>query len=222
MKHLRYVLFDLDGTLIDSEGYYYRGFAPFLLEHFGVSISMDDWMRYFVGHTLAQNIKFMEKRWGIITTREFIIKHTQPYYDSHVNSIGLMPGALELIDHLKSSDIKLALVTSSFSDFAQEVLTTNKILHHFETLITRDKVVKPKPDAEPYLMAMRYFGGLPEEYLALEDSIAGLHSAQSAGVSCFIVNTFKLEEFKKADAVFDSLLQVKNKLFPERLEEKEL
>ena len=222
MKHLRYVLFDLDGTLIDSEGYYFRGFAPFLLEHFGINISMDDWMRYFVGHTLAQNIVFMEKRWGIKTTREFIIKHTQPYYDSHVGSIGLMSGALELIDHLKSADIKLALVTSSFSDFAQEVLTTNKILHYFETLITRDKVVKPKPDAEPYQMAMSYFGGLPEEYLALEDSIAGLNSAQSAGISCFIINAFKMDEFKKADAVFDSLMQVKNRLFAECIEQKEL
>src|SRR5690606_11039451 len=120
---IKAVLFDLDGTLIDSEFFYFSNWSPILAEEFGVEITYEDWIKDFAGHTLVRNVGFLRDQFGIETTQEFMWTATRANYaKSDMTTIRLMPHAKEILDLLKSKDIRIALVTSSYNTTVQTVL----------------------------------------------------------------------------------------------------
>lgn len=217
MKNIQAVLFDLDGTLIDSEHFYYSNWKPILAQYFGLEISYDDWIEYFAGHTLVDNVRFLSEKWGIETTDEFMWKETRAAYaKSDMTNIALMPYAAEILDELQAAGKRIALVTSSFRTTVDTVLGHHGLLSYFEFFVTREKVSRPKPDPEPYVLATTLLGLPKEQVVAIEDTSTGFTSAQGAGLTCIAVTRQAAERRKLVEApvLLPGLQEVRELLLP--------
>ncbi|MFD1771913.1 HAD family hydrolase [Sphingobacterium suaedae] len=211
MEHIEAVLFDLDGTLIDSEHFYYSNWKPLLAMHFGLEINFDDWIRYFAGHTLVRNVQFLKEHWGIDTTEEFMWKETRAAYaKADMTKIALMPYAREILDALQQAGKRMALVTSSYQTTVDTVLGHHGLLPYFEFFVTRENVEYAKPNPEPYLQAVALLGVANEHVVAIEDTSTGLKAAQDAGITCIAVSRQAVErpKLEKASHLVENLLEV--------------
>ncbi|WP_270088554.1 HAD family hydrolase [Sphingobacterium sp. SYP-B4668] len=213
MNDLQAVFFDLDGTLIDSEYYYFKNWGPIIAEEFGIELTFEDWVRHFAGHTLVSNVETIREVYGVDTTVEFMWTRTRAAYESSdMTTINLMPYAREILTNLKEKGTQIALVTSSYRTTVDKVLGHHGLLPYFSIIITRDSVQQPKPNPEPYLLAVEEMGIDAQNCLVIEDTITGTTAAQAAGLYCIAVSEqpIEREKLKVADQLFSNLEQVWN------------
>lgn len=203
MKQKQAILFDLDGTLIDSEYFYYRNWAPILAENFDLNIDFDDWIRWFAGHTLVRNVHFLKEKWDIQTSEEFMWKETrEAYAETGMKTILLMPYAKEILSDLKNAGKRIGLVTSSYQTTVDTVLGHHGLLDYFEFFVTRERVTDPKPAPEPYLLALSQLQLPGEQVVAIEDTSTGLRAAQGAGLTCIAVSKQAVERSRLTAAAY--------------------
>lgn len=214
LQNIKAVLFDLDGTLVDSEYYYYSNWAPILKNEFGLEISYEDWIHDFAGHTLVNNVHLIREKYGLEVTEEFMWDSTRAsYLKSDMRNINLMPYVKELLEYLKSQNVRIALVTSSYRTTVDTVLGNHGLLDYFEFFVTRDSVQNPKPNPEPYLLAVEKLGLDKSDVVAIEDTITGTTSAKSAGLKCIAVSKHEIERSRlveKADILLEGLGELLN------------
>ncbi|PUV23508.1 MULTISPECIES: HAD family hydrolase [Sphingobacterium] len=215
MNKLQSVLFDLDGTLIDSEYFYFKNWAPILKQEFDLQITYDDWIRDFAGHTLAHNVKRLVEDYGYDTTEEHMWKRTRAAYaDSNMSDIELMPFAKDILVYLKANNIRIGLVTSSYRSTVDTVLGKHKLLDYFEFFVTRECVESPKPNPEPYRLALTKLGLAGDSCVAIEDTITGSRSALDAGLQLIAVTKQEVERARLTDVdnIVENLQQAKQLL----------
>ena len=211
MKNIAAVLFDLDGTLIDSEYFYFSNWQPILSTAFGLDITFEDWIEHFAGHTLVANVALLKSNWGIETTKEFMWDATRANYaKSDMTKINLMPFAREILTALRDKGTRLGLVTSSYRTTVDAVLGRHQLLDFFEIFVTRENVNQAKPNPEPYLLASSLLGIAPADLLAIEDTSTGCSAAKAAGLRCIAVSQHAVEraKLKDADALCYSMEEV--------------
>lgn len=222
---IKAVLFDLDGTLIDSEYFYFSNWAPILEDSFGLKITFEDWIHDFAGHTLSRNVECLKDQYQVVTTEEYIWKTTREAYSkSSMHAVQLMPYVRPTLDLLQEKGIRLGLVTSSYQTTVDVVLGNHGILDYFEFFITREKVQQAKPNAEPYLLALSKLSLDSTSVLAIEDTITGTTSAKAAGLNCIAVSKQDVERGRlqnKADILYETLEEVVQ-LFSEYEQPREL
>jgi len=203
VKNVKAVLFDLDGTLINSEHFYFKNWQPILLENYNLKIDFDEWLEYFAGHTLVRNVGFLKEKWGIETTEEFMWTQTRANYaKSDMTRIELMPYAREILSELSHAGKRIALVTSSYQTTVDKVLGHHGLLDYFEFFVTREKVENAKPNPEPYLQAIETLSLQASDVVAVEDTSTGLKAATAAGLICIAVSEQKVEIPRLADAPY--------------------
>lgn len=212
MVNLKAVLFDLDGTLIDSEYFYFSNWQPILKREFGVDLSFEGWLEHFAGHTLVRNVAYMRDLWDIQTTEEYMWKATrEAYANSNMKEIKLMPYATELLHFLKDKEVGIGLVTSSYRTTADTVLGTHGLLNLFDFFVTRDSVTNPKPNPEPYLLGAKLANVPYESIVAIEDTTTGTTSAKDAGLFCIAASkhVVERERLKHADLLVSDMNEIK-------------
>lgn len=212
MKDLQAVLFDLDGTLIDSEYFYFTNWAPILKREFGIALDFDGWLKHFAGHTLGSNVNTLNTVWGVDTTEEHMWEVTRYAYSAdNMRGIRMMPGAVELLEFLKAEGIRIGLVTSSYMTTVDTVLGEHDLLSYFEFFVTREKVTNPKPNPEPYLLGASLLGIPKENIVAIEDTATGTTSAKEAGLFCIAVSKqpIEVQKLDHADLLLSDLAAVK-------------
>lgn len=215
MNKLQAVLFDLDGTLIDSEYFYFKNWAPILKQEFDLEINYEDWIRDFAGHTLAHNVKRLVEDYGYDTTEEHMWKRTRAAYaDSNMSDIELMPFAKDILVYLKENNIRIGLVTSSYRSTVDTVLGKHGLLDYFEFFVTRECVEFPKPNPEPYRLALSKLDLTGVSCVAIEDTITGSKSALDAGLQLIAVTKQDVERARltAVDNIVENLQQAKQLL----------
>ena len=215
MGKFQAVLFDLDGTLIDSERFYFDAWSLILKERFGLTIDFSDWIDHFAGHTMAYNLATLKREFQLEVQEEFMQRAIEERYaQADMRSIGLMPFAKEILNELRQADRRIALVTSSYRHTVDLVLGHHGLLDYFEFFVTREAVQHPKPDPEPYLLAIEKLA-LPKAVVAVvEDTHTGCAAAQRAGLYCLAVSQQSVERRKlgQADELLNDLAEAKKSL----------
>lgn len=173
------VLWDMDGTLVDSEHYWLSSERSLAAEH------QESWTEQdgldLVGMSLFESSKIIKQKIGSDLEPEQIIQRlTDSVVAKLAVSIPWRPGAQELLRELKKYKVKTALVTMSMSRMANQVVDQMPF-HAFDVVVAGDDVVFGKPHPEPYLKAAELLGVNPEDCIAFEDSLTGLRSAEAAG-----------------------------------------
>lgn len=180
MSDLAAVLWDMDGTLVDTEPYWIQGEHE-IVESFGGTWT-DELSHQLVGQDLRVSAGIMRANSPITWDVERIVDELLGKVIRRVEEhVPWRPGARELLASLRASGIPCVLVTMSWTSLATAVVD-NLPEATFTHLVTGDVVAHGKPHPEPYLAACRLLGVQPAQCVALEDSPTGVRSAVDAGV----------------------------------------
>lgn len=190
MSKIKALLFDLDGTLIDSEKFHFDCWNEFL-HPFGVTLELKDWLTNYAGIPLPQNAKTLIERYKIDTDLAgFIARREQLTYEGFkTKDIALMPFALEFIQFFYEKGLTLAVVTASPRVDVDAVFERNGLAKYFKVFITRTDVSKSKPDPESYQVCVERLGLQKDECLVFEDTVNGVKSAMAAGITCYAIQS---------------------------------
>jgi HAD superfamily hydrolase (TIGR01509 family) len=173
------VLFDMDGTLIDSEPYWLASEQALAAEHNG-NWTHEDGLSV-VGMSLDDSSKLFKDKAKInLEPDEIVTRLTSDVQSQLAKTIPWRPGAKELLQDLRKHGVKTALVTMSLHRMAKQVVDAIDF-DAFDVIVAGDDVLRGKPHPEPYLKAAELLGFDPKDCIAFEDSTSGITSAEAAG-----------------------------------------
>ncbi|HEY3688428.1 MAG TPA: HAD family phosphatase [Streptosporangiaceae bacterium] len=204
--HHRAALFDLDGTLVDSEPRSFAAWSRLFGAH-GVPVD-EPLIRSFVGRRGVDVLPEVMHLFPGMTVGEL-----QTEALSYVRAAGLPPleplaGAVELVRRVAAS-VPVALVTSGGRSYAEEALGGLGVRSAFTVLVSADDVTRGKPDPQGYRLACDALGVAPEHAVAFEDAPAGIAAVRAAGSVCVAVaTTHDRTQLSGADLVVDSLAEI--------------
>lgn len=186
MSRLEAVLFDMDGLLVDSEPLWTIGEIE-LAAHLGGTWS-DELKAAIIGTRLDSAIRTILE-WYDAPRGDREVADAMTYLlarmvELYHHRLPVMPGAIELIDAVRTAGARTALVSSSYRVLVDAALDTLG-RDRFDVSIAGDEVSAGKPDPAPYLAACQKLGVEPRSTVALEDAISGVRSAEAAG--CLVV-----------------------------------
>ena len=200
MGKLKAVLFDMDGVLMDSEEYIAEAGVRMFAEK-GFTVTRSDF-KPFVGHGENRFLGGVAAKYAIPFEIEPDKARTYEIYRELIQGkLKALPGAVDYVHICRKRALKTALVTST--DYIKMIDSLEAIgLAHgaFDTMINGLDVELRKPHPDCYQLAMERLGMAPDECLVIEDSIAGVESANAAGCRCLaLTSSFAREELPRAD-----------------------
>jgi HAD superfamily hydrolase (TIGR01509 family) len=172
------VLWDMDGTLVDTEPYWIKAETELMNAH-GLEWSEEQGLE-FVGNELTTSARMMQDAGLDLPVDEIVETLMSSVIAQIRTAVPFRPGALELLAELGEEGIPCVMVTMSYRPLAEAVIASCPP-GSFAGLISGDEVSAGKPDPEPYLKGAALLGLDPAECVALEDSKPGLASAEAAG-----------------------------------------
>jgi HAD superfamily hydrolase (TIGR01509 family) len=179
------VLWDMDGTLVDTEHYWMAAEYALVAEH-GGSWSQEQ-ARALVGNPLPVSAEYLQSSGGVDLPLETIVERMLDHVVAEVSRhLPWRPGAQELLEALRASDVPCALVTMSYARLTDAVVSALPP-GTFAAVVPGDQVRYGKPHPEPYLTAARRLGVAPQDCVAIEDSRTGAASAHAAGAAVVAV-----------------------------------
>lgn len=180
------VVFDMDGTILDTETVF-RSVVFEVCGELGFEMTEDVHLS-MVGSSHETTNKLLIEAYGVSFPYALFDEKCRVIMGERMRGeVPVKAGAREILIELRERGIPAAIATSSRRPHADLHLGTAGLVDMFETIVTRDDVVNPKPHPEPYLTAARRLGVDPAECLALEDSFSGVRAAHAAGMQTVMV-----------------------------------
>ena len=195
----KYILFDHDGVLVDTEPWYYLANLR-ALASLGIDLPRDAYVALMAKGVSAWEAARVS---GIpdAAVRQGRDLRNRYYQEYLVTEDIEIDGVLETLAELAGTYRMGIVTTSKRTDFAL-IHQRRSILDYMEFHLTREDYERAKPHPEPYLRGLQRFGAAAAEAVVVEDSARGLQSARAAGIDCVVVaNTFTAaHDFSKATA----------------------
>ena len=205
----KYILFDHDGVLVDTEFWYYKAGERALAD---------------IGFTLDKNQYLRDMNQGLATwaqaraagideqtiSRQREVRND--YYQEYLRTEAIeIEGVVETLAEL-SKYVRMAIVTTSKRVDFEIIHEKRQVRQFMNFVLVREDYKLAKPDPEPYLTGLKRLGATKEETLVVEDSSRGLNSAVAAGIDCVIVyNDFtKAQDFSQASYRIETLIELKD------------
>lgn len=207
------VIFDLDGTLVDSEIAWGKAFTH-VLEKLGVAVENSH--PQTTGISIKPNWHELIEKYNIKT--EFTLDELETFtlkeLENHIDDIHLMDGALEFIGDLKDSGYLLGLATSTNWSIVDNVFNKLHLHDIFDSVTTGEEVENPKPFPDIYLVAAEKLGVDPGDCLVIEDSAPGVTAAMEANMKVIAVSDTddEKEELENANLIVENFSKITRKV----------
>ena len=171
------VLFDVDGTLLDTFDFIYGAFEHAFEVHGVPPLSRDD-ISGLMGGPLEEVYATM--------AAEFDAKDlSETHRNFQANNLGLaklFPSTAQVLEALKQRNIKLAAVTTRSKRTSVKSLEITGIAHYFDLVVSGEDVSRLKPDPEPIFRVLEHFGLMPSDAIMVGDTHADIEAGKNAGV----------------------------------------
>ena len=176
----RALLFDLDGTLAETDSLHLPTWVEVLLPH-GIEVDEAFYRENISGRA---NAEIVEDLLPYLSTEEgrVVFEKKEASFRERADELEPLPGLLDFLKDARRRDLKTALVTNAPRENVGAVLPALALEDFFDVTVLSDDVGAVKPDPAPYRAALEKLGAAPDEALAFEDSVSGIASAVGAGV----------------------------------------
>lgn len=175
------LLFDIDGTLADTDALHFEAYRRMLAKH-GKTIDHATYMSSVMGHTNENIMAWMMPEADLAGRRAFSDAKEAMFRELAATSIVPAVGLMALIDWAEAKRIKIAAVTNAPRANAEMTLKALKLDTRMAFVVIGDELPRGKPDPLPYTTALERFGAAPGQAMAFEDSRSGVKSAAAAGI----------------------------------------
>jgi len=209
-SQLKAILFDFDGTLVDSEPLHFQMWQQ-LLAKYGVELTEQQYKDHYAGVPTTLNAVDMISRFKLSIPANSLASAKKELTRSIISKSGfpLMPDVREILAQLTRYDLKLGIVTGAAKSNVHATIKAHSLEKYFSIIVSGEDVSRNKPAPDCYLLAMSQMGISERDCLAFEDTELGLAAASSAGIMCLAIPTAlsSHHDFSNAVGVFSSLRQ---------------
>lgn len=219
LKDIDAVIFDMDGTLVDSM-WIWRDIDIEYLQRFG--IEMPEGLQEDIGGIgIYQTAVYFKERFGI---QDDIAKMIADWDDMAMAKyrfeVPLKDGIAELLQMLYEHKIPCAVATSSSNALTEAAMETHDIGEYFETIVTGEDIHNGKPAPDIYLECAKRLSVPPSRCLVFEDLIHGIKAAKAAGMNvCAVEDAFSIEDTYEKKKLSDYYIRSFYEIFDETYEE---
>ncbi|MFF7061521.1 HAD-IA family hydrolase [Pseudomonas sp. NPDC008258] len=187
------LLFDLDGTLTDTDTLHLQAFRQLLREHDGRELSQAQFDAQVSGRANGELFAELftgasaEQCQALADRKEALFRDMSPQLEP-------MPGLLRLLAHAEAKGMGMCVVTNAPRLNAEHMLSAMGLAQRFEHVLVAEELARPKPDPLPYFTGLQRLGAEAGQALAFEDSLPGVAAASGAGIFTVGVATTQTPE----------------------------
>lgn len=215
MENIEAVIFDLDGTLVDSM-WMWKQIDIDYLARYGIELP-EDLQSCIEGMSFTESAAYFKKRFGIPDEIDEIKKSwNEMAIDMYRTQVGLKPGAGRFLQYLKGRGIRVGIATSNSPELVRTVMEGLGVRDYFDEIHTACEVEHGKPKPDIYLYVAECLGVAPERCLVFEDIIPGITAGLAAGMrTCTIDDDFSADELENKIELADYYYPTFNELLEE-------
>ncbi|MGI5373545.1 HAD family hydrolase [Streptomyces sp. CA-251387] len=181
------VIFDLDGTLVDSEPNYYEASRELLARHGAPGFTWQDNEQY-VGIGTWETLGRWQERYGIATPRaELLEELNRRYLELARVATPVYPEMRKFVELLATDGVPMAVASGSSPEAITAILSGTGLDAHLRTVVSADEVEHGKPAPDVFLEAARRLGVAPGDCVVVEDAAPGAAAAHAAGMRCIAI-----------------------------------
>ena len=207
LKDVKAVIFDLDGTLVDSM-WMWRDIDIEYLGKYGIEFP-EDLQSGIEGMSFSETAEYFKNRFQLSQSLEDIKEEwNQMAWDKYLNAVPFKQGAVELLEVLKERGIKAGIATSNSRELVTLVIQKHNAEDYFQSIRTSCEVEKGKPSPDIYHLVADDLGVTSEECLVFEDVIQGIMAGKNAGMKvCAVYDTYSAEDTDKKKELADYYIE---------------
>lgn len=209
-EETRAVLFDHDGTLIDSESLHYDLWCQ-VLANYNINLPFEFYQKVMAGVPSDKNAIDLIAQYGLDVAAKDLEREKLTLLSAYLDkqAFPLMPFAREAVVRAHEKGFLVAIVTGGTRASVERTLSTYGLASYIQTVVTVEDVTYSKPAPDCYLLALEQLGLTAAQGVAIEDTSHGARAAVDAGLSCIAIPTelSKEHDFSHATAIYPSMQQ---------------
>ncbi|MDM5317891.1 HAD family hydrolase [Fictibacillus sp. b24] len=216
---IKALVFDFDGTILDTETQHYNAFQEMYQEH-GSDLPLEVWGECIGTHSEFNPYEYLERQINKKLDHDKLRAKKTERALTLISEQKPLPGIEDYLEAAKELGLKIGLASSSTRKWVEEHLGRSGLMHHFEVIKTADDVAHVKPDPALYIEAVKALGVQPNEAIAFEDSVNGSVAAKKAGLYCVAIPNpvTKHMTFSEVDHQMESIAEMKLTVLIEQAE----
>lgn len=181
----KFAIFDMDGTLVDSMGYWHNLGREYLEKH-GATDGIEEVMDKIYTMTMAESCALFKERFGIEASPDEMSDELDSMMEWHyLNDVPLKGAIVDYLEKLKNEGVRMCVASATPMPLIEKCLERLKIDHYFDFLLSCETIGVGKTKPDIYLLAVEKFGAKLEDAAVFEDAIYAVKTAKTAGFYTF-------------------------------------
>ncbi len=218
LNNIEAVIFDLDGTLVDSM-WMWREIDVEYLSHFDIEVP-SDLQQAVEGMSFSETAQYFKERFNLPDPVEVIkMEWNKMAWDKYGNEVPLKKGVIEFLEELRSRGIKTGIATSNSKELVEHVLKSLNITEYFDSVRTSCEAKKGKPAPDIYLLVADDLQVDPKDCLVFEDLALGIMAGKGAGMRvCTVFDPYSEDDRDRKRKLADYYIDTYFDIFEDKVE----
>lgn len=206
---MKAVIFDMDGVLVNSEPLHFK-IEYKIFESLGFSVPHEQMIK-FAGLSQIEFWKILKRKFNLEKSIDELLENDyreRVRFFNEIDHLDPVSGIPELLETIRSGNIKTAIASSSFAELIDIVMKKLGLIDFFDVIVSGHEVEQGKPEPDIFLRTAEKLGVKPGECLVIEDSENGVRAAHSAGIKCvgFYNPDSGIQDLSLADTIIDTFV----------------